>query len=519
MNTWKLHALALLAGALALPLLLSGQEVPGCPAGFAGFLPPRLQAGELARVTPGGDPNRLRAEPGRSGQFLGQANPGTMLVVLAGPVCSDEIVWWQVDANGLVGWTAEGLYPSSYFLEPAEPQGVTRGLTAVAQATTSVQAAQAAQQTQQAANATASAAAQLTATVQSAAMTGTAQARITPSATPTVTPTPTITPTFPPLAPLPAEREVITPQRVAELVTLAVLPVSGAFVDFTPDGSQVLLNLEHVYNLPSLERSDTFGGFPVGAGRVVAYSPDLRYIVYFPGGSQPLHLWDTQAPDGAPRPLTMLPRGSNSISVSSGPQYRIALAVGEGYANPEPPQLYIYDIAQDRMLQVLDNPAAFTADVTFNRDGTRLASTGSSIRLIEPDRPQWRIPVNDSSSGGIAYRPVPANQGEQLAYGAGPGVLLADINRGTTRSYPITGGSTAVVIRFSPDGALMATYGVELHGDFYAPPPRFNLFDVETGALLLDTGEYIRGFRFSLDGTLLVVGAGDGTTRVLGLPG
>lgn len=103
-----------------------------------------------------------------------------------------------------------------------------------------------------------------------------------------------------------------------------------------------------------------------------------------------------------------------------------------------------------------------------------------------------------------------------IAFGASSGVFLFDLGRGTGRTFEITGGSTGGRIGFNPDGRLMAVVGIEVEGDFDSPAPRFNLFDVETGELLLDTAEYVGVFAFSPDGTLLVVSDG-GATRILGI--
>lgn len=96
-----------------------------CPPAYAGFLRPRLRAGSQARINPAGAPNRLRDQPSANAVQIGTINPGTVIDVLAGPSCETgaqsgaaNIVWWQVRTNGQVGWTAEGLPPSSYFLEP-----------------------------------------------------------------------------------------------------------------------------------------------------------------------------------------------------------------------------------------------------------------------------------------------------------------------------------------------------------------------------------------------------------------
>jgi hypothetical protein len=96
--------------------------VPGivqCP----NFMPSRLTVGKRARVTPG-DSNSLNSLPARpsvnpDSQKLGSIRAGESFLVLSGPVCGDDgYVWWQVNFNGVVGWTAEGRPGSPYWLEP-----------------------------------------------------------------------------------------------------------------------------------------------------------------------------------------------------------------------------------------------------------------------------------------------------------------------------------------------------------------------------------------------------------------
>ena len=90
-------------------------ETGTCP----NLLATRLAPYSSARVTPG-DPNRLRSDPSTSGAIIGEIPAGETFYVLGGPICDDAngIVWWQVDFNGLVGWTAESL-GDTYFVEPA----------------------------------------------------------------------------------------------------------------------------------------------------------------------------------------------------------------------------------------------------------------------------------------------------------------------------------------------------------------------------------------------------------------
>lgn len=100
-------------------------STPSCPPpGDADYLQPRLSIGGLGRVEEGGLPNLLRDIPGTSGKLLGQIEPGQAFTVQAGPSCSlsDKMVWWQVNHNGIVGWTSEG-DDLDYWLEPLNPDG------------------------------------------------------------------------------------------------------------------------------------------------------------------------------------------------------------------------------------------------------------------------------------------------------------------------------------------------------------------------------------------------------------
>ncbi len=91
-----------------------------CPAGYTGYLMPRLSVGGQAQIGTNGTPNRLRSQPGVNGQQISVIQPGTTVSIVGGPFCetSAQIIWWQVNANGVVGWTAEGQLPNNYFLVP-----------------------------------------------------------------------------------------------------------------------------------------------------------------------------------------------------------------------------------------------------------------------------------------------------------------------------------------------------------------------------------------------------------------
>jgi hypothetical protein len=86
-----------------------------CP----GSPPSRLALGMTARVTPNNVANRLRAEPITTAEQIGRIEPGASFVIAAGPVCDEanQLLWWQVNYEGTVGWTAEGI-GQEYFIEP-----------------------------------------------------------------------------------------------------------------------------------------------------------------------------------------------------------------------------------------------------------------------------------------------------------------------------------------------------------------------------------------------------------------
>jgi uncharacterized protein YgiM (DUF1202 family) len=99
-----------------------------CP----GLIEPRLVIGERAQVAHN-DSNNIRSRPGTSSPRIGSIPGGSQVTVLDGPVCADGYVWWLVDFERLVGWTAEG--GTSYWIRPLDrqtSQAVVRRQTAAA---------------------------------------------------------------------------------------------------------------------------------------------------------------------------------------------------------------------------------------------------------------------------------------------------------------------------------------------------------------------------------------------------
>jgi hypothetical protein len=97
-----------------------------CPADFSGYLPPRISIGSAtASIGEGATPNAIRNFPSTNdaeGPRLGTIQPNrTINRVIAGPVCNQGIVWWLVEVDGTVGWTAESNNNTGeYYLDPTD---------------------------------------------------------------------------------------------------------------------------------------------------------------------------------------------------------------------------------------------------------------------------------------------------------------------------------------------------------------------------------------------------------------
>ena len=101
-----------------------------CAAGYPGALPPRIDVGASnARVASYSLANRLREAPSLAAAQIGELPPRLELdAVLDGPACDGPFVWWQVRANGAVGWTVESdLNANVYYLEPLPRADISAG--------------------------------------------------------------------------------------------------------------------------------------------------------------------------------------------------------------------------------------------------------------------------------------------------------------------------------------------------------------------------------------------------------
>lgn len=96
---------------------------PLCPPPNEGeprYMRTRVAVNTQAQVTTG-SPNRVRADGTRQASEIGQIPPGALFSIIGGPKCADGILWWNINYDGLIGWTAEG-EAGEYFIEPLLPR-------------------------------------------------------------------------------------------------------------------------------------------------------------------------------------------------------------------------------------------------------------------------------------------------------------------------------------------------------------------------------------------------------------
>jgi hypothetical protein len=84
-----------------------GAAVTSAPGSCTGAAQIGLTAGGQGQVTPG-LPNKVRSTASLASAQVGTIPGDGIFSVVAGPSCADGYEWWQVNYNGLVGWTAGG---------------------------------------------------------------------------------------------------------------------------------------------------------------------------------------------------------------------------------------------------------------------------------------------------------------------------------------------------------------------------------------------------------------------------
>ena len=227
----------------------------------------------------------------------------------------------------------------------------------------------------------------------------------------------------------------------------------------------------------------------------VAFSPDGRLLAW---GGHMVHLLDASTGRLVGSPLDTAEKVHVIAFSPDGRQ----LAIGhEG-------GLSLWDVPTGRQVSQLASTESIRA-VAFSPDGTLLASAGEAVQVRDL-----------SGSVLLTIRFGSVSPASDVAFSSDGSFLVIVLGDGTVHmrraglgeaSSPVWSASGDMAsVAFSPDGALLAS--VERY--------EAKLRDAATG-------EFIVGYRsstglnrgaFSPDGTLLAIGADDGTIRVLAVP-
>lgn len=88
---------------------------PGIVASCTAALSPRVSVGGMGRVMLETPTLNVRQQPG--GAIVTTFGAGTTFHVMGGFQCAQELMWWQIERFGIVGWVAESLN-GLYLIEP-----------------------------------------------------------------------------------------------------------------------------------------------------------------------------------------------------------------------------------------------------------------------------------------------------------------------------------------------------------------------------------------------------------------
>ena len=278
-------------------------------------------------------------------------------------------------------------------------------------------------------------------------------------------------------------------------------------VAFSPDGKTLASGARDatvkLWNVENGENTATFVRNSLGV-ESVAFSPNGKMLAAGTEGG-PIKLWDLE--NGQNLATFIQEEAPRIFSVAFSPDGKTVASGGSDNT------IKLWDVETKQNIATLTGHENIIFSVAFSPDGRILASGSQddTVKLWHVETGQdiytfkHREPVFS-----VAFSP----DGKVVAGGAWRGIKLWNIETG--KEVRLKGATTvrSGSIAFSPDGATLASAGVDRFG---GTPGAVTLWDIETGkdlATLHGHTERIPAVAFSPDGTTLASGLRDGTVKL-----
>ncbi|MCD4685327.1 MAG: hypothetical protein K8S97_05275 [Anaerolineae bacterium] len=413
------------------------------PAGRAvcpGAMDTQLNVGDEARVRPAGLPVNVRASASAASTQVTQLAPGDTFIIIGGPVCAENLVWWNIRVGAFTGWAGEGAN-GLYWIEP-----------------------------------TGNVVAQPTPTSQPVA------AQPTPAA-PTINEDAVVY-TLPE-----GNAPAISSSTTAQLGRQFEFPIAEPVTSlaWSPDGQTLAVTGQHglrLYTLALFRNPPRVFQVPNGPTNAVAFSPDGSLIVT---GHQDaiVRVWDINTGG-----LRALLRGHlHSVwTVAFSPDGSL-IASGDGnLAGGTDSTVRVWDVSgRVEVATLVGHTGAVTA-LAFSPDGSLLVSGGmdGTVRFwdVASGNPGTLLTNHTDAVRAVAFSP----DGTWLASaGDDAQIHLWEIASSTLRTLEGHGSATST-FAFSPDGSLLFTGGGAVAG---ADDPVFvRVWDLATGQIIASLPAY-----------------------------